>query len=83
VGKQENCRVAVSLSVATWNSSLPIAYRLYLPQEWAQDAKRRKKVEVPPEIAFQTKPEIARQTCIDEVDFDIDTQPGDDPQNGQ
>ena len=28
VGKQENCRVAVSLSVATWSSSLPIAYRL-------------------------------------------------------
>ena len=27
VGKQENCRVAVSLSVATWSSSLPIAYR--------------------------------------------------------
>jgi len=31
VGKQDNCRVAVSLSVATWSSSLPIAYRLYLP----------------------------------------------------
>jgi len=41
VGKQENCRVAVSLSVATWDSSLPIAYRLYLPKEWAEDAERR------------------------------------------
>jgi SRSO17 transposase len=59
VGKQENCRVAVSLSVATWSSSLPIAYRLYLPQEWTEDAKRRKKVEVPQEIEFQTKPQIA------------------------
>ena len=59
VGKQENCRVAVSLSVATWSSSLPIAYRLYLPQEWAEDAKRRKKAEVPKEIEFRTKPEIA------------------------
>jgi len=59
VGKQENCRVAVSLSVATWSSSLPIAYRLYLPQEWAEDAKRRKAAEVPKEIGFQTKPEIA------------------------
>ena len=59
VGKQDNCRVAVSLSVATWNSSLPIAYRLYLPKEWAEDAERRKKAEVPEEIAFQTKPEIA------------------------
>src|SRR3954452_19288195 len=59
VGKQENCRVAVSLSVATWTSSLPIAYRLYLPKEWSDDDKRRRKAEVPAEIEFQTKPEIA------------------------
>jgi SRSO17 transposase len=39
VGKQENCRVAVSLSVATWNSSLPIAYRLYLPNSPCLKAK--------------------------------------------
>ena len=59
VGKQENCRVAVSLSVATWNSSLPIEYRLYLPKEWAEDAERREKTEVPEEVEFQTKPAIA------------------------
>jgi SRSO17 transposase len=59
VGKQENCRVAVSLSVATWSLSLPIAYRLYLPKEWTDDKKRRAKAEVPREIEFQTKPEIA------------------------
>jgi SRSO17 transposase len=59
VGKQENCRVAVSLSVATWSSSLPIAYRLYLPKEWAEDAERRERTEVPEEVGFQTKPEIA------------------------
>jgi SRSO17 transposase len=33
-GKQDNCQVAVSLSVATWQASLPIAYRLYLPEAW-------------------------------------------------
>jgi SRSO17 transposase len=59
LGKQENCRVAVSLSVATWSSSLPVAYRLYLPKEWAEDAERRKTTEVPEEVEFQTKPEIA------------------------
>jgi len=58
VGKQENCRVAVSLSVSTGSSSLPIAYRLYLPKEWTEDAKRRKTAEVPKEIQFQTKPDI-------------------------
>ena len=59
VGKQENCRVAVSLSVATWDASLPIAYRLYLPQDWVENAERREKAEVPEEVEFQTKPEIA------------------------
>jgi SRSO17 transposase len=59
VGKQENCRVGVSLSVATWSSSLPVAWRLYLPKEWAEDTARRQKAEVPEEIEFQTKPKIA------------------------
>jgi len=59
VGKQDNCRVAVSLSVATWSSSLPIGYRLYLPKEWAGDGERRDTTEVPVEVQFQTKPEIA------------------------
>jgi len=59
VGKQENCRVAVSLSVATWSSSLPVAYRLYLPKEWAEDAGKRKRTEVPEEVEFRTKPDIA------------------------
>jgi SRSO17 transposase len=58
-GKQDNCQVAVSLSVATHQASLPVAYQLYLPQEWADDAERRAKTGVPEEIAFQTKPEIA------------------------
>jgi SRSO17 transposase len=59
VGKQENCRVAVSLSVATWGASLPIAWRLYLPESWIQDKKRRRRVGVPKEVEFQTKPQLA------------------------
>ena len=59
VGKQENCQVAVSLSIATERASLPIAWRLYLPKEWAEDQERREKTGVPPELCFQTKPQIA------------------------
>jgi SRSO17 transposase len=59
LGKQENCQVAVSLSLASWTSSLPIAYRLYLPQGWAEDQQRRRKAGVPEQIAFETKPQIA------------------------
>jgi SRSO17 transposase len=59
VGKQDNCRVAVSLSVTTEKASMPVAYRLYLPQSWVDDRERRKKTGVPDSIPFQTKPEIA------------------------
>ena len=71
LGKQENCRVAVSLSVATWSSSLPIAYHLYLPKEWAEDAERREKAEVPQEIQFQTKPDIAMDQIRAAVAADV------------
>src|ERR1700726_561068 len=59
LGKQENCQVAVSLSLANHHASLPVAYRLYLPKEWARDRERREKARVPDTIGFRTKPEIA------------------------
>ncbi len=59
LGKQDNCQVAVSLSIANHAASLPIAYRLYLPKDWTSDPDRRSKAGVPDEIAFRTKPEIA------------------------
>jgi SRSO17 transposase len=59
LGKQDNCQVAVSLSVASDAASLPIAWRLYLPQAWAKDPELRRKAKIPPEVVFQTKPQIA------------------------
>ena len=59
VGKQENCRVAVSLSVSTNTASLPIAWRLYLPHEWADDPPRRKQAGIPEEVQFATKAALA------------------------
>ena len=58
-GKQDNCQVAVSLSVATWTASLPIAYRLYLPEQWASNSQLRQQAKIPNDVAFQTKLEIA------------------------
>jgi SRSO17 transposase len=59
VGKQTNCQVAVSLSLANHHASLPVAYQLYLPEKWANDAERRKKAGVPDDIEFTTKPKMA------------------------
>jgi len=59
LGKQDNCQVAVSLSIANTAASLPIAWRLYLPETWADDPERRRKAKIPDSVAFQTKPAIA------------------------
>lgn len=60
LGKTENCQVAVSLSLATTEGSLPLDYRLYLPREWTDDKRRCQRAGVPDDIAFATKGELAR-----------------------
>src|SRR6201997_3829268 len=52
LGKQANCQVAVTLSIANHHASLPIAYQLYLPREWISDRSRRAKVHIPRAIRF-------------------------------
>jgi SRSO17 transposase len=59
LGKQDNCQVAVSLSLAHDWASLPVAFELYLPEEWANDPVRRAKAGVPKTLPFRTKPQIA------------------------
>jgi SRSO17 transposase len=71
LGKQDNCQVAVSLSVANEAGSLPIDYRLYLPKDWAGDPMRRAKAGVPEEITFRTKPSIALDQIRKAIDDGI------------
>ena len=59
LGKQDNCQVAVSVSLACDQGSIPVAWQLYLPQDWAQDAERRKRTGVPESVRFATKTQIA------------------------
>ena len=59
LGKEANCQVAVSLSIANHFASLPVGYRLYLPKEWAEDRARRDRAGVPEDIRFKTKQQIA------------------------
>lgn len=59
LGKQDNCQVAVSVSLACEAASVPVAWRLYLPKDWADDLARRAKAGVPEALQFATKPQIA------------------------
>lgn len=59
LNKQDNCQVAVTLAVADAQASLPITYRLYLPEPRVTDRVRRRRAGVPEELGFLARPEIA------------------------
>ncbi len=64
-GKKESCQVAVSLTIANETVSIPVAYRLYLPEEWTRDVERRHATGVPEDVGFLKKWQIA----IGQVDW--------------
>jgi SRSO17 transposase len=64
LGKQDNCQVAVSVSLANKTMSVPAAWRLYLPKTWAADPERRVEAGVPSDVVFLEKWRIA----LDEID---------------
>lgn len=53
LGKVDNCQVGVFLAYVTERGFAPLDRRLYLPREWAEDNKRRKKCHVPKGMQFQ------------------------------
>ncbi|WP_448188103.1 IS701 family transposase [Azospirillum sp. sgz301742] len=59
-GRTENCQVAVFLGYASRRGRALIDRALYLPEEWAADADRRRLAGVPEEVAFATKPKQGR-----------------------
>src|SRR5213594_3516996 len=59
LGKQANCQVAVTVTLANEAVSVPAAYQLYLPESWARDAKRRRVAKIPKTVTFRPKWQIA------------------------
>jgi SRSO17 transposase len=58
-GKVENCQVGTFLSYVSSRGQVLLDRRLYLPEEWCNDADRRARAKVPAEVVFQTKPQQA------------------------
>jgi SRSO17 transposase len=59
LGKVENCQVGVFLGYVADAEHALVDFRLYLPKEWAEDRKRRKKAGVPGDVAYRTRHELA------------------------
>ena len=66
LGKTANCQVAVSIHLVSENGNVPLGWRLYLPESWAQDQQRRREAGIPGEITFRTKWQLALE-IIDQI----------------
>src|SRR5499433_1482231 len=64
-GKVDNCQVGVYMGYVSHHDHALLDFRLFLPQEWAQDAQRRQKCHVPPEVRYQTR----QEQCLEMLDL--------------
>ncbi len=58
LGKTGNCQIGVSVHAVGRKGTVPLGWALYLPEDWCEDAERRRKAKIPDEVVFKTKPEL-------------------------
>jgi SRSO17 transposase len=63
LGKIGNCQIAVSAHAVGERGTLPLGWRLYLPEDWCDDLPRRRKAKIADEVVFETKPQLAGELC--------------------
>ncbi len=75
LGKIGNCQVAVSVHAVGGRGTLPLGWRLYLPEEWCDDQERRRKAKIPEGVSFQTKPQLAAGLCEQAAGWEVPAAP--------
>jgi SRSO17 transposase len=75
LGKIGNCQITVSVHAVGLRGTLPLGWRLYLPEEWCEDEERRQKAKIPAEISFQTKPQLAADLCQQAAGWEVPAAP--------
>jgi SRSO17 transposase len=75
LGKIGNCQLTVSLHAVGERGTLPLGWRLYLPEEWCEESERRRKAKIADELCFQTKPELASALCEQAAGWEVTAAP--------
>lgn len=75
LGKIGNCQITVSLHAVGERGTLPLGWRLYLPEEWCDDLTRRRKAKIPDEVVFKTKPRLANDLCTQAAAWELPRAP--------
>jgi SRSO17 transposase len=75
LGKVGNCQITVSVHAVGAEGTLPLGWRLYLPEEWCDDEPRRRKAKIPAQVVFETKPELAAALCRRAAGWELPTAP--------
>jgi SRSO17 transposase len=75
LGKIGNCQITVSVHAVGERGTLPLGWRLYLPEEWCDDSERRRKAKIPDGVCFQTKPALAACLCEQAAGWEVPAAP--------
>jgi SRSO17 transposase len=61
LGKIGSCQIAVSLHAVSTKGTVPLGFRLYVPEDWCADPVRRRETKIPASVEFQTKPTLGAE----------------------
>jgi SRSO17 transposase len=75
LGKTGNCQVTVSLHAVGTGGTVPLGFRLYLPEEWCADVERRRKAKIPDSVEFATKPALGGELAVRAAGWEIGRAP--------
>lgn len=75
LGKIGNCQIAVSVHAVGAKGTLPLGWRLYLPEDWCVDSERRGKAKIPEQVVFRTKPQLAASICEQASGWEVPAAP--------
>lgn len=75
LGKIGNCQITVSVHAVGERGTLPLGWRLYLPEEWCDDNERRQKAKIPEGVLFATKPQLAARLCEQAAGWEVPAAP--------